>query len=100
MLPTRPDRPRTVLPAAPEKSLSTAAARPLCFCVSPSWSAWRVDPRERRGHHADLRHEPREQLGVDIAAGQHHDGSLVCNVEFAGEKRSEPDRASALPNAL
>src|SRR6266446_6645888 len=40
------DRPRTPS-LQPREIARTAAARPLCFCVSPTWSGWHVDPRER-----------------------------------------------------
>src|SRR5215470_4948884 len=46
------------------------------------------------------RHQAREQLRIDIAAGEHGDRNLVLHVDLAGQQRREPDRAARLDHQL
>src|SRR5262245_52618461 len=41
-----------------------------------------------------------EQLGIDIAAGEHRDGDLALDVYLAREQRRERDRTAGLDNEL
>src|ERR1044072_2166870 len=49
---------------------------------------------------AKLRHQPGEQLRIDVAAGQHRHHDLAFDVELAAEQRREPDGAAGLDHEL
>ena len=116
-LPTIPASPALQRPAEPAPKAAQPRARAARSARTAEIDERRGEDRavqlsvERAAHSTTLalqgrakqalrRDQPVEQLGVDIAAGQHRDHDLALDVELAGEQRRKPDGAAGLDHQL